>query len=224
MAVEERIKLLTRASNGCADTLKKRQGPGRSDFVKFDSKLSEPSTKYVATGDEQFQSFEKGPITMGADGFDGCIGIVLSSPKGGIIAHYTSTKDGTEKGKKSLTDLIKKHKDSFRSDETVAFVFANVLAEDHSKFINKDQKDVFVKLVKDEVGVDAKIEKYLSADLIDISDIDIGDAELVDEKLDKLKGKPKGGAILLRNEGKGTPSVVTFVDVKLQTAGDSCPV
>lgn len=157
---------------------------------------------------------------MGSDGFDGCIGIVLSSPKGGIIAHYTATDDGTKKGKKALTDLIKKHKDSFDSDETVAFVFANVRADNHEEYLNKKQKDTFVKLVKDEVGVDAKVEKYLKLDdMIESEDIDVEDVELADKKLEKLKG----GAILLQNEGKGKPSTISFVDVKLQTAGDSCP-
>lgn len=219
LAIEEKVQLLTRASDGCADLLEKRQGPGGPKYSEFARTLSKSGTVYVSTGDQKFKSFIDGPVTMGSDGFDGCIGIVISSPRGGIVAHYTATEDGTENGKKALTELIRKHKDSFRPDETEAHVFANVRGDNHDEFVNKNQKDTFIELIKDELDVDAEVERYLQlGDMIDLEDIDDENIDLVEEQLEQLKG----GAMLLHNKGGGLQSKISFVNIKLQTGGDSC--
>lgn len=222
-ALENKRQLLARASAGCASLLRKRKNGDTLGYKDFLEKLSAKDTINVPAGEQKFQSFEKkGAVTMGTDGFDGCIGIVISSPKGGIIAHYTSTPEGTKEGKKDLTALIKKHKDSFKPAESEAWIYANVSPNNHNKFLNGEQKDTFVKLVKDETGISPRIEKYLqTGDMLDLDSIDI-DGE--DKEIEKQRKKLKGGAILLQNEGGGkAASVVTFVGVADQTAKKSCP-
>ncbi|KAK2767502.1 hypothetical protein FQN54_003659 [Arachnomyces sp. PD_36] len=232
-ALEEKVQLLTRASKGCADLLsdkdKRGDNPDGPKFKAFFKKLHDKNAILVGVGEQKFEPFKDKNVIFGSSGFDGCIGIVISSPKGGIIAHYTATEAATKEGTAALKDLIKKHKDAFDPKETEAWVYANVNVHNHNEFMDKNQKDTFVKLIKDELKVDAKIEKYLQTGDILEKELDeiMEDAA---EDLDMAIGQIRelfSGEILLENEGKGQASKVSFVNLKVQNekkpGGKSCP-
>ncbi|OJJ38704.1 hypothetical protein ASPWEDRAFT_24610 [Aspergillus wentii DTO 134E9] len=182
-------------------------------FEEFRDDLVNRATP-VLQNDEKFLAFGNDQAMLGSDGFVGCIGAVIVSTKGTIIAHYSNDPSGVERAKDKLPKLIKENKKALAGGQ--AWIYAHVRPREPNNFLTAPGNQVLIDIIKRELDIDAHVERY--AEIEDFLEKDNGELR---EDFEELYDELKQGAILVKHAGgPSEPAEVIFVNLDWQRPAD----
>ena len=178
----------------------------RIDSDQIVNILNDPSTTYVGNDDTKHRPFtDPGPHYIGTSGLDGCVGVIINSKRVAILGHYLPQTQSITLNK--ATDLTAKiNSQRMNLDWCTAYVVAPA---SNGYWDYGWQKDQFVKLISDELGLTAEVIQYQQTGIM------LNDNSAV-EQGNVAESNAALGSILIYNAGGGTSTSEIYIESSTQ--------
>ncbi|KAJ5371849.1 hypothetical protein N7517_003855 [Penicillium concentricum] len=174
----------------------------------------------VEQEDEKFMAFGADSAILASDGFSGCVGVVIASSQGAIIAHYTDTESGMNQARENLARLITENKKALWGAQ--AWIYAHVRLEDPSTYVSEANNLALESIVEDNLNIVPTRVKYIEPeDTLN----DLMEGPHAEDYFDGLiEPELLYGAVMVKHQGGKSTNDVIFINLDWQKAASDASI